>query len=72
MTVKILAEKAGQLQGIDANSVARQAYGGSTHYRADPTGDTWEGYVGAFVRHSAGRPQDEFEVIDFVVEIHEF
>jgi len=71
MAVKILAEKAGNLQGISADSVARQVFGGSAQYVTDPTGDTWEGYIGAFVRHSPERPQGEFDVLDYVVEIHD-
>lgn len=70
MTVKILAEKAGNLQGLSADSIARLAYGGSAHYVEDPTGDTWEGYIGAFVRHSPGRPQGDYDVIDYVIEMH--
>ncbi|ACH62069.1 hypothetical protein MYRNA_61 [Mycobacterium phage Myrna] len=71
MAVKILADKAGQLQGLDANTVARLTYGGSAHYMEDPTGETWEGYVGAFVRHSPGRPQGEYDVLDLIVELHD-
>lgn len=71
MTVKILADKAGALQGIDADSIARQTYGGSAHYMSDSSGDMWPGYVGAIVRHSPGRPQGEFTVLDYVVELHD-
>ena len=71
MTVKLLADKAGPLQGLDADTIARQVYGGSVHFMADPDGEAWPGYVGAFVRNSNDRPQGEYEVLDLIVEIHE-
>lgn len=58
----MLTDKSGPLQGIDANSVVRQAYGRGTHYDASIAGTD---HVGAIVRTSDG------EVLDHVVEIHE-
>lgn len=68
MTVKLLAEKSGALQGMDVETIARQAYGGTARYMPS---DAWDGYVGAIVRTSATRPQGEFEVLDYVVTVHD-
>jgi hypothetical protein len=71
MAVKLLADKAGALQGMDANSISRSAYGPGVDFYDDPQGKNWPGYVGAIVRRSAERSDDEFEVLDYVLEVHD-
>lgn len=69
MAVKMLTEKAGPLQGMGPSTIARQVYGQGAQYRE---GDEWGvAYSGAIVRHAAGRGEDEFDVLDYVVEVHE-
>lgn len=62
MGIKLLADKAGALQGVDVAGVVRQAYG-----RGFSFDDTIQGtdHIGAVVKDETG------EVVDHVVEIHE-
>lgn len=60
----MLMEKAGAVQGVTAESVARQVYGPDVLYVES---DEWEGCVGAVVRLDGG----DVEVVDMVIEAHE-
>lgn len=62
MGIKLLANKAGALQGVDVSGVIRQAYGKGYSYD-----DKYQGsdHVGAIIKVETG------EVVDHVVEIHE-
>lgn len=75
MSVKMLTEKAGALQGLGPDTIARQAYGLLAVYKADETGELWPGYAGAIVKPSPaaiqGQAPGQFDVLDLVVEIHE-
>ena len=62
MGIKLLADKAGALQGVDVAGVVRQAYGKGFSYD-----DTLQGSD-----HIAGIINDETgEVVDHVVELHD-
>ena len=62
MGIKLLAEKAGALQGVDVSGVVRQAYGKGFHY--DPT-IAGSDHIGSIVKVETG------EIVDHVVEIHD-
>lgn len=73
MSIKLLADKVGALQGMDADSIARQAFGRNAEFLPDPEGKVWPGFVGAFVMdsHLSGGPPGGYDVLDLVVSIHE-
>jgi len=75
MGIKMLTEKAGALQGLDADGVARTVYGTLASFKADDTGELWPGYAGAIVKPTEaaieGQAQGSFDVLDLVVEVHE-
>jgi hypothetical protein len=59
VTIKVLCEKAGALQGVDMASIVRQAYGPDAVYKA---------FLGKIAREV--RPT-VFEVLDNVIEVHD-
>lgn len=75
MGVKMLTDKAGALQGVDTGSVARSAYGALALYKPDETGELWPGYAGAIVKPTdaviQGSTVAQWDVLDYVVEVHE-
>ena len=62
----MLTDKAGTLQGVDVDSVARQVYGKDALFTTDLANDE---RVGAIVRYEGYG--EGFTILDDVVEIHE-
>lgn len=73
MGVRMLAEKAGQLQGMGPDTIARQVYGLNARFYPDPQGDNWPGYVGAIVTQNYVDDDgcNAYDLLDHVLEVHE-
>ena len=68
MATKLLTEGRGPLQGVDVESIIRNAYGSDAQLREDPEGISAKLIVKA--AHE-GSSEEGYDVVDRIVEVHE-
>ena len=68
MTVKMLTDGRGPLQGVTVEAIVRNAYGREARYMPNTEGES----LGLIVRPAADDPDPEaVETVDTVIEMHE-